>query len=101
MDLSHSPDAQTQAQVAGQDDSIPGVNPATAHFHLSQLRKFDQVYSSLEHGEHQDESEESASVQAFLVLAEARYLQYLKLLAEYSQKSSHENFASAMPLPPW
>jgi len=82
--------------------SIPFVNPATAHFHISLLRKFDAIYHCLEHGSSPDDNTPNLSVQSFLALAESRYLQYLGLLSDFAAKfDKKENFANSMPLPPW
>jgi hypothetical protein len=85
------------------DPSIPHVNSATAHFHISVLRKFDEIYYSLEHDPSQDDhTENNNSIQSFLVVAEFRYIQYLNLLSDFAVKFHHENkFANVMPLPPW
>ncbi|KAM4058186.1 glycine-rich domain-containing protein-like domain-containing protein [Hirsutella rhossiliensis] len=82
--------------------SIPYVNSTTAHFHISLLRKFDEVYYCLEHDPSEDDHTENISLQAFLVLAESRYLQYLNLLSDFAAKvSQKDKFANIMPLPPW
>jgi uncharacterized protein YfbU (UPF0304 family) len=84
------------------DTSIPCVNPATAHFHISLLRKFDAIYHCLEQGSSPDEHTPNLSVQGFLALAESRYLQYLGLLSDFAAKfDKKEKFANVMPLPPW
>jgi len=84
------------------DMSISHVNSATAHFHMSVLRKFDEIYYCLEHDPSQDDHTKATSLQTFLVLAESRYFQYLNLLSDFAEKLSHEDkFANIMPLPPW
>jgi hypothetical protein len=85
------------------DTSIPCVNPATAHYHISLLRKFDAIYHCLEHGSSPDDGLVSGlSIQSFLALAESRYLQYLGLLSDFAAKfGKEEKFANVMPLPPW
>jgi hypothetical protein len=93
--------------MAGIQDSvlstpIPCVNPATAHFHISLLRKFDAIYHCLEHGSSPDDNTPNLSVQSFLALAESRYLQYLGLLSDFAAKfDKKEIFSNVMPLPPW
>jgi hypothetical protein len=84
------------------DTSIPCVNPATAHFHISLLRKFEAIYNCLEHGSSPDEKTPNLSLQSFLALAESRYFQYLGLLSDFAAKfNKKEKFANVMPLPPW
>lgn len=85
------------------DTSIPCVNPATAHYHISLLRKFDAIYHCLEQDLSSDDGHVSGlSLQSFLALAESRYLQYLGLLSSFATKfDKEEKFVKVMPLPPW
>jgi hypothetical protein len=84
------------------DTSIPCVNPANAHFHISLLRKFDAIYHCIEHGSSPDDPIPNLSLQSFLALAESRYLQYLGLLSDFAAKfDKKDKFANVMPLPPW
>jgi hypothetical protein len=84
------------------DASIPCVNPANAHFHISLLRKFDAIYHCIEHGSFPDDPIPNLSLQSFLALAESRYLQYLGMLSDFAAKfDKKDKFANVMPLPPW
>jgi hypothetical protein len=92
----------SQVPAFHQDDAIPRVSPAIAHFHISLLRKFNQLYHSFEYSPPQDDYGKFTLPEAFLALAESRYLLYLNLLSDVAAKSSKsERFANIIPLPPW
>lgn len=72
-------------------------------FHLAILRRFCDLYESVE-SSYTGLDEKADAVQRFLVSAEARYIRYLTLLDAFFRQAGQESsgkWHEMMPLPPW